>query len=101
MAWTIEAMRKRSRECGRYFFSHEAMRTFHSRISGDVFEGAGGIYFVSSQQFIRELPREYTVNRFHPETGAVEVSPSLMRHDTLAAAKKVAKRTARGESVEW
>ena len=49
-----------------HFFGRTTMRFFNSRILSAVYQGPGGIFFVTSERF-DELPRHYTVRRFFPD----------------------------------
>lgn len=72
---TIEQMKRINAEKGYHFFSPDTMRFFRSRIAPKVFEGPGGVYFVTSEQFEfrGELhARKYTVTRFYPDNGCTE-----------------------------
>ncbi len=62
----IEEIKKNNIEAGRFFFSPETMRFFGSRVHPAVYEGPGGIYFVTSEQ-PPHGPRTYTVHQALPE----------------------------------
>lgn len=68
--WSIEAIKNTNKNRGFFWFSQSTMRFFRSRISSKVYEGPGGVFFVSS-----EVPphgkRVYAVREFDPKTGAV------------------------------
>lgn len=54
-----------------HFFDEDTMRFFDSRILPEVYEGYGGIYFITSEKFHTD-PRNYTVRRFFPDTGEIQ-----------------------------
>lgn len=56
---------------GFHFFSASAMRGFKTRVSPKVYQGVGGIYFVTSEA-LGNGPRLYTVRQFEPSTGRVK-----------------------------
>jgi hypothetical protein len=66
--WTIEAIREADSRAGRHFFSPDTMRFFRSRVLPTVFQGPGGVYFITSEQFVGSdgvsKPRKYTVRNF-------------------------------------
>jgi hypothetical protein len=69
--WTITAIRDADHRAGRFFFSPSTMKFFNSRILPTVYQGPGGIYFITSEQFRGSNgvsdPRKYTVRQFIPE----------------------------------
>ncbi len=71
MTWTIDQIREADQRAGRYFFSVDTMRFFSSRILPTVYEGPGGIYFITSEQFRGSdgisAPRKYTIRQFTPD----------------------------------
>jgi len=71
MNWTIDAIRETDHRAGRYFFSADTMRFFNSRILPTVYEGPGGIYFITSEKFRgsdgTSAPRKYTIRQFIPD----------------------------------
>lgn len=96
--WTIEKIKAANSEAGRYFFQPEAMRFFKSRVLSTVFEGPGGIYFITSEQF-KEEPRAYTVRVFNPKTGGMEsVSGHFQGCPTARKAHALAAKLAKGEA---
>jgi hypothetical protein len=71
------------------------MRFFASRVGDTVYQGKGGIYFITSEKFSSESPRLYTVRSFNPETGGVN---NVKGFDDLSryAAHKAAKELCEG-----
>jgi len=69
--YTIDDIRAANREAGFHFFSRDTIRFFNSRISEIVYQGPGGVYFVTSERYDSWTPRWYTVRRFDPETGNI------------------------------
>ena len=56
---------------GRHWFDKSSMRFFRSQLPRNAYRGPGGIFFVSSEQFIGSngaQPRRYTVRQFIKET---------------------------------
>ena len=93
----IGDIRKANKAAGHHWFDPDSMRFFRSRIGSKVYEGPGGIYFVSSEQFVGSdwiaAPRRYTVRKFDPTTGGVDTageSNKLSRRAALACAKLAA-----------
>lgn len=74
MTRTIDDIRTANRVRGFHFFSPDSMRFFRTRVGERVYQGPGGVYFVTSEQFVSPGyidPRKYTVRRFNPDTGNV------------------------------
>jgi hypothetical protein len=97
--WTMDAIREANAKSGHYWFSPDTMRFFSSRVGETVYQGAGGIFFVSSEQFTgltgEKKPRSYTVRRFNPETGDVGTAlgvefNTLTRSQAVSLARKFA-----------
>jgi hypothetical protein len=66
--WDIDAIREADFRAGRYFFSADTMKFFSGRILPTVYQGPGGIYFLTSEKFTGSngvsAPRKYTVRQF-------------------------------------
>jgi hypothetical protein len=71
--WDIDAIKRANRNHGYYFFDTGAIRFFRSRVSQNVYQGVGGIYFVTSEQSPSGI-RAYTVRQFQPATGNVQTA---------------------------
>lgn len=66
---TIEEIKQANSRAGFHFFDTSTLRFFRSRVGEKCYEGPGGIYFVTSEQWVHfdgsKEPRRYTVRRFH------------------------------------
>ena len=73
--YTMYDIELTNKQKGQHWFDPSSKRFFRSRYGQTVYHGPGGIYFVSSEQFIgsngNAAPRLYTVRQFTPETGSV------------------------------
>ena len=71
LTWTIAAIREADHRAGRYFFSADTMKFFNSRVLPTVYEGPGGVYFITSEKFRgsdgASAPRKYTIRQFTPD----------------------------------
>ncbi len=96
MAWTMAAIKAAHRQTSGHFFDADAMRFFDSRVLPKVYEGPGGVYFVTSEQFhgsTGSLPRKYTVRRFDPATSDVDTEGAyndLSRDSAIQRAQECA-----------
>jgi hypothetical protein len=94
--WTMEDIKTADHAAGRFFFEPSSMRFFRSRICPTVYQGPGGIYFVTSEQFMGSqytAPRMYTVRRFTPvpvDIRTVSVFNRMSKYQAVRAAKKCA-----------
>lgn len=99
--WTMDEIRRANENAGLHFFDAGALRFFRSRIGKTVYQGPGGVYFVTSEQYVSHTgsaPRRYSVRRFSPETGTCETvgefnvltrAVAVRRASDLAAGKGV------------
>lgn len=81
------------REAKGYFFSKDTMRFFKSRILQDVYQGVGGVYFVTSERFDNNTPRLFTVRKYDPETRMINTAGDfnqLSRYQAIKSAKQLA-----------
>lgn len=61
---------------GHHFFEAGTLRFFRSRVGAEVYQGPGGVFFVTSEQFVAgdgtAAARLFTVREFKPESGRIE-----------------------------
>lgn len=94
--WTINDIEAAMRAQGSHWWDAGALRFFNSRIGYEVFQGPGGVYFVSSERCNHDSPRLFTVRQFDPETsdlvskGGSEFQEYASRSDARARAKREA-----------
>ena len=96
--WSMDRIIRENQEKGRFFFSPGAMRFFRSRVHYHVYQGPGGIYFVTSEQG-PHAPRLFTVRRFWPDTAKIDTWPDnneFQVYRSRNGAHKAAMRAARG-----
>lgn len=101
---TMYEIRTANAAAGMHWFEPESMRFFRSRVGDTVYEGPGGIYFVSSEQFVSPhsgaAPRRYSVRQFNPTTGGIATVGEfnvMSRSQAVARAKYCAQH---GPQVE-
>lgn len=82
-----------------HWFEPATLRFFRSRVGDTVYQGPGGVYFVSSEQFVDSRgnadERRFTVRQFDPESGDINTVGEFNKL-TRSAAITEAKRLARG-----
>ena len=81
---------------GLYYFERDTMRFFNSRVSENVYVGATGWYFVTSERFDHKSPRLYSVRKMLPD-GSVTTIGKFQEFATLELALGEAKRLAKKE----
>lgn len=85
-----------------HFFSRGAMRFFRSRVLPMVYQGRGGIYFVTSEQFVSSTgyvaPRKFSIRRFDPVSGTITTAGAFNEIGTAREARAVARMLAAGPS---
>ena len=73
--YDIDDIMMLNKSAGRFFFSPNTMRGFKTRVSPQVYQGSGGVYFVTSDlQY--DGSRAYTVRTFNPITADVRTMPN-------------------------
>lgn len=90
--WTINDIKTACRVRGSHWFDPGTMRFFNGRVLSEVYQGDGGIFFVSSERY-RDEPRKYTVRQFKPETADIDTIGdfnAMTKGKAIRAAKKLA-----------
>lgn len=96
--YTIDEIKSINMRMGQYWFSPDTMRFFKSRVSDQVYQGKGGIYFVTSEKGPLHGVRMYTVRRFYAKSGRVETAGTLYEMSRNTA-HRMARRLAAGEKL--
>lgn len=91
-AWTINDIQTAMRQNGSHWFDPDTMRFFKSRVLSTVYQGSGGIYFVTSECG-PSGHRAYSVRKFTPETFDISTVGEF-NEMTKARAVGLAKRSA-------
>src|SRR5689334_10441256 len=97
---TIQQIREANERVGRFFFSPDTMRFFLSRVLPTVYEGVGGTYFITSEQFVGSEstgPRRYTVRRAEAD-GEINTA-TVFNQLTVAKARIAASMLAQGHQL--
>ena len=77
-----------------YFFNKDTIKFFKSRVLSEVYEGPGGIYFITSEKGSDNI-RGYTVRHYDPITNDIR-SVTQFNQLTKYYAIKEAKLAAKG-----
>ncbi len=98
--WTMAEIRACNADKGHYWFSRGATRFFGSKIGRSVYQGPGGIYFVTSEgRADWGIPRRHSIRKFDPSDCSVKTVGDVQRFAYDHVAKDEAKRLARGGSL--
>lgn len=97
--WMMHTIKQCNKDHGWHFFDPDTMRFFRSRVGNEVFQGPGGVYFVTSEQFVDPWSRikdrrKYSVSKLNTRNCSVDRVGEFQEFKTLAAAKAVAKKMA-------
>lgn len=94
--WTMASIRACNRERGHHWFERGTMRFFNSRVGRSVYQGRGGIYFVSGERYDERQPLRFSVRKFNPRDCSVDTVGDFQKFGFQSAAADEAKRLARG-----
>lgn len=93
--WTVNAIKDANRAAGYHWFDPDTMRMFGTKVLPTVYQGPGGVYFVTQDDNFDRTKRAYTVRRFDPATGDVDTVGELNGTANLAKARLKALNLAR------
>jgi hypothetical protein len=68
--WTLAAIKAENKRAGRFFFEKATMRFFKSRVLSGIYQGPGGVFFVTAETG-PSGKTAFTVREFKPENGAI------------------------------
>jgi len=95
--WDMVEIQSANRVRGRHFFDADTKRFFRSRIGETVYQGNGGVFFITSEQFLptagEPFKRAFTVRQFNPETADISTAGpfnSMGRSEARTFARKLA-----------
>jgi hypothetical protein len=100
---TMAEIRQRNRAAGYHYFSKATMRFFASRIESRPYAGPGGVFFITSEQYLNAArpgaagPRLYSVRRFDTNTGECFTEGQFHRIGQIEEARRLARQAAKGE----
>lgn len=83
--WILSTIRRANIAAGGHWFDRSTLRFFNSRVYRTVYQGPGGVYFVSWESY-DGINGDFTVRQFNPDTGDVRTYGDIMSHKTRKAA---------------
>lgn len=101
MKYTINKIQREMNAIGSHWWDHDTMRFFNTKISEKVYQGEGGIFFVTSEKPIHGL-RSYSVRQYKPNTkkiGTIGNFCSLTRSQAQVEAARLAKTIPRPQEA--
>lgn len=75
MTWTIDDLMRRHAEAGGTFFTPASLRFFGTNVFPKIYQGPGGVYFITRDKMLFEPGKAYYVHGFDPETGNISQHP--------------------------
>lgn len=94
--WTVNDIQTAVRAAGSHWFDPDTMRSFGTRVLPSVYQGDGGVFFVTSEKQF-DGTRGYTVRRFTPDGASIHTVGELAGYPTAQEARTAARVEARGE----
>ena len=92
---TLDQIKQANKASGSHWFSPATRRFFSSRISDIIYQGPGGIYFVSSERCWGRH-RSYTINQFDPTTSQINTLGTFQQYTNRRSAHKAAAKASKG-----
>ena len=89
---TIDTIKSSNVAAGFHWFDKDTMRFFRTTVYPEVFEGPGGVFFVTRETNPQGITR-YSLRTFQPETGDVSTAVNgffaySTKRQAMAAARK-------------
>ena len=98
MNWTMREIRDAAAAAGIHWFEPGSMRFFGTELSRTIYQGKGGIFFITSEKPPHGA-RRFSVRRFHPDDSSISTVGEFCVL-TYAAAVTLAKHSSRGVA-DW
>ena len=93
--WNINDIETEARRRGSHWFDAETLRFFGSRIHSEVYQGPGGVFFVSSEKSgSGDAPRAFSVRQWFPASADVDTYGEVCSHSSRSTAHTAARTLA-------
>lgn len=86
--FTLATIKAANKAVGNYFFDKGAKRFFNSQYLPTVYQGIGGVYFVTAERMDERFEYKYSVRRFDAATGHVDTAGEFNKMSKEAARDK-------------
>lgn len=91
--WDIHEIKDANKAAGMHFFSADTLKFFHSKIFPTVYQGPGGVFFVTSEYRDSPSDREYKVRQFNVSNAHIRTEATYKdQKSAMAHAKRAAAR---------
>ena len=98
--WTVNTIKQAARAAGSHWFDPDTMRSFGTEVLPVVYQGKGGVFFVTKDdQYRRELPKRFTVRQFDPADASIDTFSELSQFADADDAIDMAKEAATKRSA--
>jgi hypothetical protein len=90
--WTINEIKEAVRAAGSHWFDPGSMRFFGTRVLPEVYQGGGGVFFVTSEQ-PPHGERQYSVRQFDPDSAGIRTFGefcAMSKRQAVTSAKRAA-----------
>ena len=94
--YTLAMLRRRS---GCHFFKKETINFFSTVFESGIFQGPGGVFFVTSEQYFENYPKVYKVREYNPVTNRIMTDQHETNMPCTVLAHAVARATRRAQTV--
>lgn len=98
--WTVNSIKDAVRAKGSHWFDPDTMRSFGTRVGDTVYQGPGGIYFVTSEK-PPHGPRSYSVRQFTPKTADIGTVGEFCELSKAQATRQAKQLAATPLQTQW
>lgn len=95
--WNMAQIKRANQGVGGHWFDVSTLRFFGSRVGNTVYQGLGGIFFVSSEASdVFHVARAYTVRQFNPSTAMIDTVGPFNQYSYNQAVRRATQYAATG-----
>lgn len=98
--WTVNTIKDAMRAAGSHWFDPDTMRYFRCRVLEEVYQGPGGIYFVTSEKGPHG-PRAYSVRQFTVNKPSIDTVGEFNGMSRAAAIRMAKGMAAKPLGQQW
>lgn len=92
--WDIHEIKEANKASGYHFFDRDTIKFFHSKVFPTVYQGPGGVFFVTSEYRDTPADKEYKVRQFNVSNASIRTETTYKDKVSAAAhAKRSANRS--------
>lgn len=99
--YTLQDIKRENNLNSFHFFDSLVLQAAYVRkVFPEVYQGTGGVYFITGEHFYNVLPHVYTVRVFEPDTGYVKTAEEHFGFTSKQEAIKCAQALACGKTLD-